>query len=186
AGYGELDQYLMPRGTGEQIAASIPSYMVGGEVVAPIKAAENAGRIARVATSLANQLPAALTGALSENNQGDAGAVAKSTALNAVAGATLEKVGGAAVDKVRNLLPESLGGFSQAQKAANVVNEDYLSRVLQGGNEEAQNTFRAATTDEAGNSILTPSQVFNTDQGAKFIRAEQRDLTRGTGSQYAE
>ncbi|EDD0902687.1 hypothetical protein GAV44_23335 [Salmonella enterica subsp. enterica serovar Newport] len=186
AGYGELDQYLMPRGTGEEIAASIPSYMVGGEVVAPIKAAENAGRIARVATSLANQLPASLTGALAENNQGDAGAVAKSTALNAVAGATLEKVGGAAVDKVRNLLPESLGGFSQAQKAASVVNEDYLSRVLQGGNEEAQSTFRAATTDEAGNSILTPSQVFNTDQGAKFIRAEQRDLTRGTGSQYAQ
>ncbi|EHE2320729.1 hypothetical protein JNE51_004439 [Salmonella enterica] len=186
AGYGELDQYLMPRGTGEEIAASIPSYVVGGEVVAPIKAAENAGRVARVATSLVNQLPASITGALAENNQGDAGAVAKSTALNAVAGATLEKVGGAAVDKVRNLLPESLGGFSQAEKAANVANPDYVASVLQGGNQEAQQTFRAATTDEAGNSILNPSQVLNTDQGAKYIRAEQRDLTRGTGSEYAQ
>ncbi|EPV4171463.1 hypothetical protein ACV5Z5_004661 [Salmonella enterica subsp. enterica] len=186
AGYGELDQYLMPRGTGEKIASAIPAYVLGGEVVAPIKAAEGAGTVARMATSLANQLPASVAGALAENNQGNATEVAKSTALNAVAGATLEKVGGAAVDKVRNLLPESLGGFSQAEKAANVVNEDFLSRVLQGGNEEAQNTFRAATTDEAGNSILTPSQVFNTDQGAKFIRAEQRDLTRGTGSQYAQ
>ncbi|MLU53264.1 hypothetical protein DRT11_23885 [Salmonella enterica subsp. enterica] len=186
AGYGELDQYLMPRGTGEEIAASIPSYVVGGEVVAPIKAAENAGRVARVATSLVNQLPASITGALAENNQGDAGAVAKSTALNAVAGATLEKVGGAAVDKVRNLLPESLGGFSQAEKAATVANPEYLQRVLQGGNEDAQAAFRTATTDEAGNSILTPSQVFNTDQGAKFVRAEQRDLSRGTNSQYQQ
>lgn len=186
AGYGELDQYLMPQGTGEKIASAIPAYVLGGEVVAPIKAAEGAGTVARMATSLANQLPASISGALSENNQGNATEVAKSTALNAIAGSTLEKVGGAAVDKVRNLLPESLGGFSQAQKAANVVNEDYLSRVLQGGNENAQNTFRAATTDAEGNSILTPSQVFNTEGGAKYVRAEQRDLTRGTNSQYAQ
>lgn len=186
AGYGELDQYLMPRGTGEEIAASIPSYMVGGEVVAPIKAAENAGRVVSTVTRLANQLPAALTGALAENNQGDAGEVAKSTAFNALAGATLEKVGGAAINKVRSILPESMGGFSQAQKAADVANPDFIQRVLQGGNEDAQATFRAATTDEAGNSILTPSQVFNTDQGAKFVRAEQRDLSRGTGSQYQQ
>lgn len=186
AGYGEFDQYLMPRGTGEQIAASIPSYVVGGEVVAPIKAAENAGRVARVATSLANQLPAALTGALAENNQGDAQAVATSTALNAVAGSVLEKVGGAAVNKVRNLLPESLGGFSQAEKAAAVANPEYVQSVLQGGNQEAQQTFRAATTNEAGESILNPSQVLNADQGAKYIRAEQRDLTRGSNSEYAQ
>ncbi|HID4300467.1 TPA: hypothetical protein ACXEZB_004389 [Escherichia coli] len=187
AGYGELDQYLMPRGTGEQIAASIPAYALGGEVVAPLKAAEGAGRIASTATRLANQLPAAITGALSENNQGtDAGKLASDVALNTVAGATLEKVGGAAVDKVRNILPESMGGFSQAEKAANVVNEDYLNRVLQNGNEDAQATFRAATTTPEGQSLLTPSQVFNTDQGAKFVRAEQRDLTRGTNSQYQQ
>ncbi|EAN5684235.1 hypothetical protein EI675_20620 [Salmonella enterica] len=187
AGYGELDQYLMPRGTGEQIAAAIPAYAVGGEIAAPLKAAEGAGRVARVATSLANQLPASITGALSENNQGDnAGGLAADIALNTLAGSTLEKVGGAAVDKVRNLLPESLGGFSQAEKAATVANPDYVQSVLQGGNEEAQAAFRTATTDANGNSILTPSQVFNADQGAKFVRAEQRDLTRGTNSQYAQ
>ncbi|EIW7310627.1 hypothetical protein MGP47_004428 [Salmonella enterica] len=185
AGYGELDQYLMPRGTGEQIAASIPAYAVGGEVVAPLKAAEGAGRVARVATSLANQLPASITGAIAENNQGNnAAGLAGDVALNTLAGSTLEKVGGAAVDKVRNMLPESLGGFSQAEKAANVVNEDYLNRVLQGGNADAQQVYRTATTDEAGNSLLTPSQVFNADQGAKYIKAEQRDLTRGTNSEY--
>ncbi|EKL3441000.1 hypothetical protein PRA02_004703 [Salmonella enterica] len=187
AGYGELDQYLMPRGTGEQIAAAIPAYAVGGEIAAPLKAAEGAGRIARVATSLANQLPASITGALSENNQGNnAAGLAGDIALNTVAGATLEKVGGAAVNKVRNLLPESLGGFSQAEKAATVANPDYVQSVLQGGNEDAQAAFRTATTDANGNSILTPSQVFNADQGAKFVRAEQRDLTRGTNSQYAQ
>ena len=190
AGYGELDQYLMPRGTGEEIAAAIPAYALGGEVVAPIKAAEGAGRVARVATSLANQLPASITGALSENNQGtDAGKLAGDVALNAVAGSTLEgvaKVGGAAVDKVRSILPESLGGFSQAEKVATVANPDYVQSVLQGGNEDAQAAFRTATTDANGNSILTPSQVFNADQGAKYVRAEQRDLTRGTNSQYAQ
>ncbi|EBD1090393.1 hypothetical protein FA809_23125 [Salmonella enterica] len=187
AGYGELDQYLMPRGTGEEIAAAIPAYALGGEVVAPLKAAEGAGRVARVATSLANQLPASITGALSENNQGtDAGKLAGDVALNTVAGATLEKVGGAAVDKVRSILPESLGGFSQAEKVATVANPDYVQSVLQGGNEDAQAAFRTATTDANGNSILTPSQVFNADQGAKFVRAEQRDLTRGTNSQYAQ
>lgn len=187
AGYGELDQYLMPRGTGEQIAAAIPAYAVGGEIAAPLKAAEGAGRVARLATSLANQLPASITGALSENNQGDnAGALASDIALNTLAGATLEKVGGAAVDKVRSILPESLGGFSQAEKVATVANPDYVQSVLQGGNEDAQAAFRTATTDANGNSILTPSQVFNADQGAKFVRAEQRDLTRGTNSQYAQ
>ncbi|EOG8337671.1 hypothetical protein ACLIX5_004469 [Salmonella enterica subsp. enterica serovar Bredeney] len=184
AGYGELDQYLMPRGTGEEIASAIPAYALGGEVVAPIKAAENAGRVAKIATSLANQLPAAFTGSLAENNQGDAEAVAKSTAVNALAGSAIEKVGGAAVNKLRNLLPESLGGLSQAEKAANVVNEDYLNRVLQGGNEDAQAAFRTGTTNAEGESILTPSQVFNTEQGGKYIKAEQRDLTRGSASEY--
>lgn len=186
AGYGELDQYLMPQTTGEKIAAGAVPYIAGGEIVAPMKAAEGAGMISRAATSLANQLPASITGALSENNQGDAGAIARDTAFNAVAGATLEKVGGAAVDKVRNLLPESLGGFSQAEKAATVANPDYVNSVLQGGNQEAQTAFRTGTTDANGNSILLPSQALNADQGAKYIRAEQRDLTRGTNSEYAQ
>ncbi|HIE8239231.1 TPA: hypothetical protein ACXPQL_004138 [Salmonella enterica] len=184
AGYGELDQYLMPQTTGEKIAAGAVPYIAGGELVAPMKAAEGAGMISRAATSIANQLPASITGALSENNQGDVNAIARDTAINAVAGATLEKVGGAALDKIRNVLPESLGGFSQAEKAAAVANPDYVNRVLQGGDDATQNTFRTATTDEAGNSILTPSQVFNTDQGAKYIKAEQRDLTRGANSDY--
>ncbi|HEI4368104.1 TPA: hypothetical protein SI878_004411 [Salmonella enterica] len=186
AGYGELDQYLMPQTTGEKIAAGAVPYIAGGEIVAPMKAAEGAGMISRAATSIANQLPASITGALSENNQGDVNAIARDTAINAVAGATLEKVGGAALDKIRNVLPESLGGFSQAEKAATVANPDYVNSVLQGGNQEAQQTFRTGTTDANGNSILLPSQALNADQGAKYIRAEQRDLTRGTNSEYAQ
>ncbi|HAV9873782.1 TPA: hypothetical protein JLH60_004758 [Escherichia coli] len=186
AGYGELDQYLMPRGTGEKIAAGAVPYIAGGEIVAPLKAAEGANLATRAVTSIANQLPASLTGAFSENNQGDLGAIAKDTAFNALAGSALEKVGGAAIDKVRNLLPESLGGLSQAEKAANVANADYVQSVLQGGNQEAQQAFRTGTTNAAGESILTPSQVLNADQGAKYIRAEQRDLSRGTNSQYAQ
>ncbi|EGW0579065.1 hypothetical protein JGH65_004235 [Salmonella enterica] len=185
AGYGELDQYLQPQSTGEKLVSSAVPYIIGGEVVAPIKAAEGAGKLARVATSLANQLPASAAGALAEHNQGDqAGDLAADMAINSLAGTTLEKVGGAAINKVRNVLPESLGGYSAAEKAAQVVSPEFLNKVTQGGNQEAQQAFRTATTDEAGNSILAPSQVFNTDQGAKYIRAEQRDLSRGTNSEY--
>ncbi|EBW2292207.1 hypothetical protein DFV88_24805 [Salmonella enterica subsp. enterica serovar Newport] len=186
AGYGSLDQYLMPRGTGEKIAAGAVPYIVGGELVAPVKAAEGAGVVTRALTSVANQLPASLVGALSENNQGDLNAIAQATAFNAIAGSALEKVGGATVNKVRNMLPESLGGFTQAEKAATVANPEYVQSVLQGGNPEAQAAFRTGTTTATGESLLTPSQVFNTGEGAKFIRAEQRDLSRGTSSQYGQ
>lgn len=187
AGYGSLDAQLMPRGTGEQVAAGAVPYILGGEVVAPLKAAEGAGRVARTATSLANQLPASIAGVLSEHNQGnDADQMLGDLALNAVAGSAIEKVGGAAVDKVRRLLPESMGGYSAAQRAAEVANPDYINSVLQGGDQDAQAAFRTATTDEAGNSILNPSQVMNTEGGRRYIAAEQRDLTRGTASEYGQ
>lgn len=185
AGYGELDQYLMPRSTGEKFVADVVPYVVGGEVVAPLKAAEGAGTVAKFATSVANQLPASLAGGFAEHNQGnDAGDLAADVAINSVMGGTLERVGSAAIKGARNLLPESLGGFSAAEKAANVVNPEYLNKATQAGNEEAQQAFRTATSDAAGNSLLTPSQVFNTNEGGKFIRAEQRDLSRGADSAY--
>ena len=185
AGYGELDQYLQPQTAGEKFVSDVVPYVVGGEVAAPLKAAEGAGRLARVATSLANQLPASAAGALAAHNQGDeAGDLAADMAINTLAGSTLEKVGGAAINKVRNVLPESLGGYSAAEKAAQVVSPEYLAKATQGGNEEAQQAFRTATTGEAGNSLLTPSQVFNSEGGAKYLKAEQRDLSRGSNSEY--
>ncbi|EDI2893899.1 hypothetical protein CDG24_25230 [Salmonella enterica subsp. enterica serovar Newport] len=187
AGYGELDQYLQPRSTGEKIVAGAAPFILGGEVAAPIKAAENAGRITRAATSVINNAPGAIASALSENNQGDnAGDMAASIALNSVLPGVVEKVGGAAIKGARNLLPEALGGFSQAEKAAAVANPDYVANVLQGGNQEAQAAYRTATTDANGNSILNPSQTLNTQAGKKYIAAEQRDLNRGTASQYGQ
>lgn len=185
AGYGELDKYLMPRSTGEKFVSEAVPFVLGGEVAAPIKAAEGAGRLVGAATRIANQLPASAAGALAMHNQGDeSGQVLADMAINSIAGAGLEKVGGAVVNKVRNVLPESLGGFSAAEKAAQVVSPEYLAKATQGGNQEAQQAFRTATTDEAGNSLLTPSQVFNADKGGKYIRAEQRDLNRGANSEY--
>lgn len=185
AGYGELDKYLMPRGTGEKAVAAIVPYVAGGEIAAPIKAAEGAGRVSRLATTLANQVPASFTGALSENNQGNASDIATETAINSLMGGAIEKVAAPVVKGVRSLLPEGLGGLSQAEKAATVANPDYVNRVLQNGDTEAQQAFRTATTDETGQSILNPSQTLNAQAGKKFIAAEQRDLTRGANSQYA-
>ncbi|EGV5393326.1 hypothetical protein FER63_23425 [Salmonella enterica] len=187
AGYGEADKYLAPRTTGEKIVSGAVPFIVGGEVAAPLKAAEGAGRLVRAGTSIINQAPGAIASALSENNQAnDAGDLAASVALNSVLPGVVEKVGGSVVKGVRSILPESLGGFSQASKAADVANPEYLAKVLQGGDEQAQQAFRTATTNEAGESILNPSQVLNSQQGKKFIAAEQRDLTRGANSEYAQ
>ncbi|EHX9244017.1 hypothetical protein K3712_000547 [Escherichia coli] len=183
AGYGDADKYLQPQNTGEQVVASLPAYVIGGEVAAPVRVAENAGRVTKFATSLINNLPAALSGELSEHNQGDLNA--GNVAVNTVVPAAIERVAPTVVRTVRNFLPEDYGGISQAQKASEVVNPEYVSDVLQGGNREAQQAFRTATTDEYGNSILTPSQVMNAGKGAKYIRAEQRDLTRGDNAYFA-
>lgn len=185
AGYGSLDEYLKPQGTGEKLAAEAIPFILGGQVAAPLKAAEGASRSTRAATLLANQLPSSAAGSLAIHNQGDnTGALAADIAINTVAGAGLEKVGGAAINKIRNVLPESLGGFSAAEKAAQVVSPEFIARATQSGNQEAQQAFRTATTDAAGDSLLTPSQVFNTNQGARYLSAEQRDLARGTDSIY--
>lgn len=96
--------------------------------------------------------------------------------INAVA-SSAGRVG----ESLRNILPRALGGNTAEEAAASRIassaNQDYLNRVIQGGDTEAQQAFRTATTDEAGNSILTPTQVFNdTGRGARFRAAEERSL----------
>ncbi|MDG0490086.1 hypothetical protein [Klebsiella variicola] len=113
------------------------------------------------------------------------------TAEDAALGVAFHSLGGlakAGYKTLRNVLPESIGGISQAERAAEAVNPDYLERVLQGGDQDAQSIYRTATTNQAGESILNPSQVFNPESrlGRSFIGQEQRDLQRGSGSQYAE
>lgn len=95
------------------------------------------------------------------------------------------RLGGLGVQKGARRVYNAVRPVSEAERAARVVNPEYVSDVLQGGNQEAQQAFRTATTNQAGESILNPSQVFNTGEGAKYIRAEQRDINRGTESQYA-
>ncbi|ELO6840406.1 hypothetical protein R0R95_004643 [Salmonella enterica] len=181
AGYGELDQYLMPRGKAENLGSDMLTFAAGGELVAPLEAATGAGFLARTGTQLANNAVAGLAGSLSKHTSGnESGDVLGEMALNSLVGAGMEKVGGAFM---RNL-PAALGGLTKEQKAAVLANPEFINKVLQNGDESAQQAFRTATTDEAGNSILTPSQVFNTGEGRKYIAAEQRDLTRGSDSAY--
>ncbi|EHT3579226.1 hypothetical protein KXY27_004545 [Salmonella enterica] len=181
AGYGPLDQYLQPRGTAENLGADILTFAGGGELLAPLKAAEGAGFLARTGTQLANNAAMGLAGSLSKHTSGnESGDVLKEMGLNAVVGAGLEKAGGAFM---RNL-PAFLGGLTQEEKAAVLANPDFINKVLQNGDESAQQAFRTATTDEAGNTILVPSQVLNPRAGAKYIAAEQRDLSRGADSIY--
>lgn len=185
AGYGDSQvskEYLTPQGTGEKIVSELPTYMIGGELFAPVKAAENAGRVSKFATSLLNQLPGSITGELSEHNQGDLSAT--NVAVNSVLPTAIEGLAKPVVKYARQALPEIIGGYSQAQKAANVVNPELLEKVYQGGNQEAQQAFRTATTDAQGNTNLMPSQVFNPEMGSNYIGAESRDMLRGENSVY--
>lgn len=182
AGYGSLDEQLKPRGMGEEIAAGAAPFILGGEVVAPVKAAEGAGRVARATQAVANNLTGAVASDLSEHNQGDLSV--SDIAINSVLPPVVEKVGGALVKGARSLLPEAFGGYSMAEKTANVVNKEQVAKIVQNGNEDAQQAFTTATTDAEGNSILLPSQMFNSQAGNKYIAAEGRDMLRGEKSVY--
>ena len=98
----------------------------------------------------------------------------------------LGKAGNSIYNTYREVAPESLGGYSQAESAANVIKPEHVERVLQNDNPEAQYNYRLATTDDAGNSILTPSQTMNPVEGKSYIAAEQRNLRRGAESEYQQ
>lgn len=177
AGYGEYDAQLQPRGAYEQFGADAIPYMV--PVGEGAKVAEGAGRLAKLGASAVNAAGQSVLGSLAQNDT--AGGVVQSIGENAAAGAVLEAVAPSVVGAVRRVLPESWGGTSAAENAAAVANPDYVQKVLQGGNETAQQTFRTATTDAEGNSIVLPSQALS----GKYAGAEYRDLLRGENSQYA-
>ncbi|EGI0196855.1 hypothetical protein IFY90_004258 [Salmonella enterica] len=187
AGYGSLDPVLAPRGV-EQIGSDIGATMLAAPAMgAEMVAAEGAPLVARLGTALGRNAAASVVPTMAQHTTGqDSSEALKDMAINTLAGTALEGVGNKAIDLTRRALPESLGGYSAAQRAAEVVNPDYLARVLQGGDTEAQQVFRTATTDEAGNSILNPSQVLNPTGGKKYIAAEQRSLARGSDSPYAQ
>lgn len=187
AGYGDLDKYLAPRGA-EQIGSDIGATMLAAPAMgAEMVASETAPLIARVGTALGRNAAASVVPTMAQHTTGqDSSEALKDMALNTLAGTALEGVGNKAIDLTRRVLPEGLGGYSQAQRAAEVVNPDYLAKVLQGGDTEAQQAFRTATTDEAGNSILNPSQVLNPEAGKSIIAAEQRSLANGSASPYAQ
>ncbi|HFW4592839.1 TPA: hypothetical protein ACIBRT_003762 [Salmonella enterica subsp. enterica serovar Aberdeen] len=187
AGYGTLDQYLAPRGV-EKVGSDIGATMIAAPAMgAEMAASEAAPLVARVGAAMGRNAAASVVPVMAEHNTGqDSSEALKDMALNTLAGTALEGVGKKGVDLARRFLPENLGGYSQAQIAAKVANPDYLQKVLQGGNEEAQQAFRTATTDEAGNSILNPSQVLNPQGGKGYIAAEQRSLAGGSLSPYAQ
>ncbi|EKA7615248.1 hypothetical protein OL383_004433 [Salmonella enterica] len=99
------------------------------------------------------------------------------------------KAAGAGLKFVRDrYLPEWLGGTSKANLAAENLNQDYLQNVAQGGDQASQNTYRTATTNEAGESIVNPSQAMNAESplGRSAIAQEQAALKSGKESRYSQ
>lgn len=187
AGYGDLDKYLAPRGA-EQIGSDIGATILTAPAMgAEMVAAKGAPLVTRLATAAGRNAAASLVPTMAQHTTGqDSSEALKDMAINTLSGMALEGVGNKAVDTARRFLPENLGGYSQAQRAAEIVNPDYLNRVLQNGDVEAQQAFRTGTTDANGNSILNPSQVFNPEQGKSYIAAEQRNIAQGTNSPFAQ
>ncbi|EKE9051055.1 hypothetical protein OXE08_004522 [Salmonella enterica] len=188
AGYGDLDKYVQPQTTAGKVIADVIPYVAGGEIAAPIKAAEGAGMIARVGTSFARNFEATLPSTLSKYNQGNGSDDAVlDQVVNTLAGSGFE-LAGKAVQGARKILPEWMGGISTAEQAANSVAPEHLNRVTQGGNQEAQQVYKTATTDEAGNTILNPSQVLdpNSGLGRSAIAQEQANIARNSGSTQAQ
>lgn len=166
--------------------------------VATLPVSAGATLLGRIATGALIGGGSTLAGQAAESaslgeNKFDAGELGTGATFGAGAGAAAPLVSGligrgvnavrSAGEGIRNVLPRVLGGNTAEQAAANRIassaNQDYLNRVVQGGDTEAQTAFRTATTDEAGNSILTPTQVFNdTGRGARFRGAESRELNR--------
>lgn len=113
------------------------------------------------------------------------------TAQDALTGVAFHALGGVAkktATVASDYLPSWLGGKTMATKAAETVNPEHVERVLQGGDSEAQQIYKTATSNPDKTSMLNPSQVFNPTSplGRSFIGQEQRDLATGTGSQYAQ
>ena len=179
AGYGSLDSVLAPRGN-EQIGSDIGAALITAPVMgAEMVADQGAGVLSRLAVGAGRNAAGAVVPVMAQHESGKESTEAlKDIALNTAGGMALEGVAGQVLKRV--VKP------SEASRAADVVSDQHLENVLQGGNQEAQQAYRTGTTDEAGNSLLNPSQVFNTEGGAKYIAAEQRDLARGSGSQYAQ
>ena len=181
ASYGEaLNPYLMPATTGEKIVASIPSYMVGGEVAAPVKAAEGAGLLARAGTSILNQLPQAVTGTLSQDNQSPDD-MAADLAVNAILPAAVEKAAKPIVSGARRLLPEFLGGTSRAETAANRFGDD-ASLIYQGGDATRQGVVKDIYTANDRSGV---ADAIDNATGSSPKRAQDviRDATAETRAQ---
>lgn len=104
------------------------------------------------------------------------------TAGDVLAGEALHGLGratSAAIKDIRSYLPESMGGISMAERVAPIADPNYVEEVTNFGD-----TYNTATTDANGNSILNPDQVFNTGEGAKYIRAQKRNQLTGDNSVF--
>lgn len=172
------------------LAATLP--VTGG---ASLLARLGIGAALTAGSTLAGQ---ATDAAVSDKTAGDAfdsGELATSAGLGAAGGAVapylvkgVTALGSGIGNKLADLgldIP-ALGITKDAamlRRYGDKTNPDTVQNITQSNitdptaRAEAQKTFNAATTDDAGNSLLVPSQVFN-DTGSRYINAERRALNK--------
>ncbi|HDG7833278.1 TPA: hypothetical protein PCJ90_001346 [Klebsiella quasipneumoniae] len=144
----------------------------------PLLEAAGVGRVVPTVARVAGNV----AGSVASQKAVDGSVSLGQTAGDVLAGEALHGLGratSAVIKDIRSYLPESMGGISMAERVAPIADPNYVGNVISGGD-----TFRTATTDSNGNSILNPDQVFNTDEGAKYIRAQKRNQLIGDNSVF--
>ncbi|END3518142.1 hypothetical protein ABFK60_001224 [Escherichia coli O13/129/135:H4] len=133
------------------------------------------GVFGTVATAAGSGAVGSLTSQVTDQQAGiDLGQVGLDTLLGGGFGLVGKGVG-AIASKAKNIIPEWLGGASQAEKAATAANPEEIERMYQGGNVDRQTAYRTATTDAEGN-IITPSSTLYSEGGEGFRQTERREL----------
>lgn len=181
------------RANAQEVQNELPKQLAyGGAALATEGLSIPALEAIGISAPIASRVLGNTAGSIASQSVGDNGDITASQTIEDILGGefihgslkSLSKIGKSAYNVFRETVPESIGGYSQTEKAANVANPNYISKVLQNDNPEAQYNYRMATSDDAGNSILTPSQTMNTQGGKQYIAAEQRNLRRDNDSDY--
>ncbi|EBW7358887.1 hypothetical protein E2L92_22020 [Salmonella enterica subsp. enterica serovar Ibadan] len=165
-----------PKNEREALPGQIMPWMM--PVGEAFKVAEGAGLLAKAGAVGVRGVQSALPGTLSQDPTADASQFTLDLLKNAAMGAGAEvglNVLAKGIGKVRNVIPEWMGGRSTAEQAADTVKPSHLEDVTQGGNAEQQQAYRTATSDETGASNITPSNAFNPNSplGKSAIEQEQ-------------
>ncbi|MEB4674777.1 hypothetical protein MXL54_08350 [Enterobacteriaceae bacterium G50] len=198
AGYGEADKYLMPQNSTEDLGSTILTYAAGGEVLAPLKAAEAAtgstqaaSLLSKIGQSALRNLEGSAVGSIAESGD-DSEELAKTLMANTAFGMGLEGVGSGLVKAGsatrRAIMQEGRAADAAREARIGEISDDvqHLSGVMPSmegytprellSNPELTNAFRkegetAAVPDRLQSAL---KGMYGNESGEAMIRAVEQ------------